>query len=210
MPIENVNFQNLISTEEFIDNGLCSYIDQIDMQNFLVKCTAPHILYRGFNYNTPLIHPEWLNFMLSIPRDFRKDEHLFTKILYYQNPAYFDLPVKMNYGQSINVSSMKIKFNKTKYLIKKQINKVKPLFLDQTINYINFTNGIRNRADIKKIIFTCIEDLKKRKIFSEADIDQIWNMHISKHKNFTYELILLSSLEINLKVMEDGKNDAVR
>lgn len=72
------------------------------------------------------------------------------------------------------------------------------------LNYIDFNNAIRDRQDIRNIVYNNIIDLKNRNVVDWLDIDGIWDAHQNKKKDLSNALLLLSSLEINLKFEENG------
>lgn len=70
------------------------------------------------------------------------------------------------------------------------------------INYIDFDRGLRERKDLKQVVYENIKDLKKRGILDWIDMDSIWQRHQRKQGNHADALTLLTSLEINLKALE--------
>ena len=176
-----------------------SYEEQIEAQNFWVKCIAPHILYRSFDFATPHIYQEWIDFMMSVPEKIRKHELLFKKILLKQNKTLFSLPVKVNYG-------LGLQYNKTRFLIRKYksefrryFNKIYPLLPSKMLNYIDFSKAIKKRPDLRQLIFSSLEDLKKRKLIDNKLIKNAWEEYNKGSGNMTNEVIILASLEILLK-----------
>jgi hypothetical protein len=67
------------------------------------------------------------------------------------------------------------------------------------INYIDFDRGLRERNDLKSVVYENIQDLKKRQIINWIDIDKIWLNHQRSIGNYADALTSLASLEINLK-----------
>ncbi|MDD5362988.1 MAG: asparagine synthase-related protein [Ignavibacteria bacterium] len=198
--VSDDEFNNLFELHNSINPDLLSYEEQIEAQNKLIKNTVPNILFGGFNYITPYINAEWINFLMNLDNKFRHDEYIFKKILYRLSPRLFSMPTKTNLGLPLNSSANRL-------LIRRIIRKAKnifnsrifTLFPDKGINYIYFADAIRNRSDINKLIHSSVMDLSERNIVDWIDIKSIWNKHISKNKNYSEALILLASLEIHLK-----------
>ena len=67
---------------------------------------------------------------------------------------------------------------------------------------IDFDWGLRERDDLKTLVYENIQDLKRRGVVDWLDIDGIWSRHQRKQANHANALTLLASLEINLKVKE--------
>ncbi len=78
-------------------------------------------------------------------------------------------------------------------------NRRYPNILNPHINYIDFDDAIRNRSDVKSVIYENIMDLNNRKIVDWIDIVDIWKNHQSKNGNYSDVLMTLASLEIHLK-----------
>lgn len=71
--------------------------------------------------------------------------------------------------------------------------------LPSIANYIDFDRGLRERADLKAVVYENIKALKKRQIVDWIDVDAIWHSHQRMEGNYADALTLLASLEINLK-----------
>ncbi len=66
-------------------------------------------------------------------------------------------------------------------------------------NFIDFDYALRQREDVKSVIYRSIQDLKKRHIVGWLDIDRVWQDHQSKKVDHGNALALLGALEFNLK-----------
>ncbi len=67
------------------------------------------------------------------------------------------------------------------------------------LNYSDFNEDLRNNTSLKKLVYNNINDLKNRNIINWIDIDKIWQNHQSRKSNLHRTLMLLTSLEINIK-----------
>ncbi len=188
---------------DFIDKEIVTYEEQLHLKFAQLKWIAPHLLIKGFNNCAPFINKDWVAFMLSIDNKYRIDQYLYKKILLKAYPKEFAFKTKSHYyGCRLNAGKINIflhrSFNKAKEtLMQERKNYVKP-----STNYINFSDGIRNRKDLNKIIYDNVHDLIGRKIVEWIKIDKIWNDHINCVGDFTDALLALASLEIHLKAIE--------
>lgn len=191
-------FFGLIERDALNREYLC-FEEQFDFKNRQLKYIAPHVLFKGVNYKTPFLHQELVGFMLSIPAKYRHKKYLYNKMLLKSFPGLFTLPTKENLGLSLASSSFSVFGRRVLSRIKKEINKIKPVFTDPGINYLDFNQALRERSDLKKIVYDNLIDLKQRNIIDWIDFDKIWNTHMNKKANHADALMVLASLEIHLK-----------
>jgi hypothetical protein len=170
----------------------------IDLMNRQLKFIAPHVLMRGYNYRL-LLHKPLTDFALSVNNNLLEEQYLYKKMLSKEFPKLFSIPIKSNIGLPLNAGRARIMCQKLINKTKKITNIFITNFPNPNINYIDFDEGIRNRDDLKKIIYENIMDLKIRKVVDWVNIDEIWEKHQSKKYNHADALIVLASLEIHLK-----------
>jgi hypothetical protein len=188
-----------------------SYDDQLDFiirqQNF----TKRIIMFRGYKYKVPFLAPDWVKFMLSLPQQYRLNMHIYKEILFTEYPRIFSFPTKNNYGASLSISGNFLIRRKILNKIRKMTTKYKfvnnHIFdsiwnnhrIYKNINYIDFDDALRNRKELKSLVFDNIQDLKDRKILNWIRFDELWNLHQEKRINLGNAFILLTDLEISLK-----------
>ncbi|MGE3591197.1 MAG: asparagine synthase-related protein [Arcobacter sp.] len=189
-----MNFEELIEAT-LIDNSLLTLDEQLDFQNRQTKYIAPHVLMQGYEYKTPFLHQPWVDFMLSVPNSFRKDQSLYKNILLHAFPKEFSYKTKTNIGLPLGVSKNAIF---AKRVIDK-ILRITKLSSGKSINYLDFNEKIRTKKDLKDVIRTNVIDLKSRDIIDWIDIEEILNNHLANKGNYADALIVLASLEIHLK-----------
>ena len=183
-------------SSEIISKSNSITLDELfDFNCRQLRYIAPHVLMDGFNYNTPFLDEDWFSFMMSIPNNYRENQYLYNEILINSFPKLFKYKTKHNSGLSLGANKIRIKVQKGLHFIKRKSS----VFTDPHINYIDFSNGIRQRKDLNKLVYNNIMDLKDRKMVEWIDIDQIWKNHINKLTNHADALLTLASLEIHLK-----------
>lgn len=201
-PLSNMNeevFLDLFDCDSPCSPNNLSYEEQLEASNFLVKNTYPHLLLKDLEYQTPHIQQEWLDFMMSLPPQFRRGQALYKRMLFNYDKDLFMIPLKVNYGTSLYPGKFNYKYQKSIDRIIHYTNKIYPVFKSRMTNYIEFSRGIRQRKDLKELITESIYDLKKRQIIDWINFDYLLNQHLKGVKNYTNELIILASLEIHLK-----------
>ena len=189
----DLEFHKYLQYDSNCLNKICIE-DNINLLNGEINSVAPYLLIKDFRYAVPHLEYKYLNFMFSIPECLRLNQNLYNKILFNAFPKLFKLKLK-----SRNYSRIQILNRKAINKIKQSFNLVYPYFINPNINYLDFNYAIRNKRDLRKIIYESIMDLKHRKIVDWIDIDEIWKRHINKRANHADALLVLASLEIHLK-----------
>lgn len=185
-----------------IDPNKLTLKEQYDFKNRQLKYIAPHVLMKDFNYKTPFLESEWVKFILSVPNNLRFNQYLFKKILLKAFPYAFDFPTKTSAGLKLDSNKLLIKGSRAINKGKRLFNKIHPFFVDKNLNYLNFNNEIRKRNNLKELIRELLHDLNNRKILEHININNIYEKHVKNVHNYANSIIILSSLEINLKAME--------
>lgn len=200
--VRSIDLMNCKKSELFehftcdcIEKEKLSLDEQLLFQEGCQKITAPHVLMKGYQYVTPFINNSWMNFMFSIDNKYRINQYLYRKMLLKAFKKLFSLKTKNSNGLPLNASYPSIFVKKVVRKTKKILN----IFDNQDLNYMDFDNAFRTRADLKQIIYENIMDLKNRKIVEWINIVEIWQQHINKRANHADALIALASLEIILK-----------
>lgn len=202
------NESNLLSSIDF-DEEIASkigYEHYLDIVNRQLKFIAPHVLADGYKYNVLFEDDELVSFALSLPEKYIEDQYLYKKMFLEEFSEIFMIPTKTNYGLSLNSNPYIVKLSKNILRSKLLVNRFVNIFQNPLINYIDFETGIRDRRDLNKIVYNNINDLKDRNIIDWIDIEKIWSEYINSKKNYAKALILLTSLEINLKAQELNSN----
>jgi hypothetical protein len=151
------------------------------------------------------LHPQWVDFILSVPRRYRANQFLYKEILKAAYPRLFALPVKSYNGLPLNAGAGRRWARKVAVKARAAIGRHVPSFgwpVHPGLNYIDFERGLRERADLKSIAYESVQDLKRRGIIDWVDMDGIWHRHQRGHGDHADALTLLASLEIHLKAQE--------
>ncbi|MEK6477769.1 asparagine synthase-related protein [Catalinimonas sp. 4WD22] len=173
--------------------------ETLDFLNRQTKFIAPHVLMKGYQYKLPFLDRDFVNFFLSVPSNFRKNQSLYIDILLNKFPELFSLRTKNNLGLPLRAS-------KNRILRKRISNKAKSLIRhlwasppNLNINYLDFNRAIREKTDLKLLIITCIKELQHRKLIPWLNLEDLLNAHLNKEKDIADALLVLTSLEIHLK-----------
>ena len=188
--------------KDFISPEKLTYDEQVFFKERSIKHLAPHVLMKGFNYKIPFVNTLFMDFMLSVPNEYRLKKNLYKKILNHMYPKEFALKSETRYGYTAQVPEFLIKA-KQKYIkllsiLKNKYPKIN-LPINPMINYLDFNHIFRTKSELKEMIYKNLTDLKKRSLISHVNIDNIWFLHQSYKRNFAEEIIILFTLEIYLK-----------
>lgn len=197
---------DIFPKEPFLDINILSYGEQL---NYLFRHPniKPIVTSKKHICKLPFLDEDWVVFNLSIPNIYRRSQYLYKEILKTNYPKLFSLQTKSNYGLSLLSPKNSYYYKKLLYYFSFGARRLglctsTPKGVKPYLNYIDFSQGIRQRRDLKDIVYYNIQDLKKRGIVFWIDIDNIWHSHQIYKRNYAEALILLTTLEINLKVME--------
>lgn len=183
--------------------------EQLTVFNRIRKNTAPHVLLDGFDYRTPYVEPEWINFMMSVEPDHRRGLSLWKKILLELDRPLFSIPVKSNEGLGLHVGS----FRRYGYRVQRRIRRSLPgakQRLPANLNYIDFNRGFRDREDLRDLARSSLASLSGRRIIYWLDVEDILRRHQRGDGDFADALVILISLEMHYRAGFDGPAGAAR
>ena len=176
-----------------------SFEEQLDFRNRQMKYIAPQLLYPGYEYKTPFLYPAFFNFMLSLPDTYRRSQYLYGMMFLQHFPDIFLLRTKKTGGLPLKAGPIRRKGRAIRIRMQREINKMLPVVVNPSINYLDFEWGLRRRSDLRNIVHDNIMDLKNRKLIDWIDFDALWNEHMEKKKAHGAALMILASIEIHLK-----------
>jgi hypothetical protein len=198
---------DLLPSAPLADAGLLTLDEQLD---FFIRQRCyilPLVLLKGYQHITPFLYPHWIEFMLNLPQELRNGQFLYKKILQYMYPDLFSLPLK-------NLGGLPLGASRSQILQKKAFNKIGSMgrrYLPHVftrpapgLNYIDFEDAYRSKPDMKAVAEKSLNDLQKRSLIDDIDIDieNVWREHQKKTKNYSQMITLLVSLEIFFKSTE--------
>ena len=202
IPENKINGLTKYMEDDFISPNKLTYDEQVFFKERSIKHLAPHVLMKGFTYKIPFVNSVFMDFMLSVPNEYRLKKNLYKKILNHMYPYEFALKSETRYGYTAQAPEILIKI-KQKYVRLLRILKYKypkfPLPTNPMINYLDFNHAFRKNVWLKKMVYSNLCDLKKRYLINYIDIEIIWNLHQAYKGNFAEEIITLFTLEIYLK-----------
>ena len=185
--IYDINYDSHISPEE-----------QLILYEKGPKITAPQVLMKGWDYKLPLIDKRILDFMFSLPNEYRVGEKFFIETMLIKHPDLFNIRSKTSFGRHLTTSAFSIYRERLKNLTIKKLNRIGFDFVYPPFNYIDFNKAIIERKDLKAIFIKNLTDLEGRDILEGMKPLEIYNKH-KKKKNLAPILIALTSLELILK-----------
>jgi asparagine synthase (glutamine-hydrolysing) len=164
-----------------------------------------------FNYRTPFLDTDLVDFMLTIPPDLRYKQKLYRSMLIKRYPHLFTLPTKNNLGLGLNASYSSLFLMRSTSYLKMQTNALMHIFSDQNIfqnkndNYMNYDELLRNNEEYNMIIKKFLSKLQKRDFFNCNFIEDIWRLHMKGDKNYSMLFGLLATFELFLSNYVDKK-----
>jgi hypothetical protein len=154
----------------------------------------------GFTFKLPFLNKDWVTFMSNVPHKWLMDKYLYKKIISGSYKELSKFPSTATFGMPLSASKGEMEIGKGIAKIKPYIIRRDPYFSHPRTNYINWTEALRHKGPFQDTVYTTLQDLKKRAIFDNKDIDTWWHDHLNRKVDYTTLLTNLSSLELLLKV----------
>ena len=152
-----------------------------------------------FDYSSPFLDYELIDFILRLPLKFRKNQYLYRKMLIKYYPEIFRLPTKANFGlpllQSNQLRIIKMKMIRIVNEIFTRLFK-KSIFQNKMNNYIDYSNLLRTNDEFRDEIYCLIQRAISRKIFDGDTIHKLWELHMAGKKNLFSLFNILATIEL--------------
>ncbi|EHQ01397.1 hypothetical protein [Gillisia limnaea] len=181
-------------------SGLTDY-ELITLYNRIPASTKPILFPNNMNLITPLIHPDWVSFMLGIPKEYRKNSFLFKKIILNKNYD-LDIPCKNNLGLKLyNNNRIAHLLAKAKIKSRLELSRllrnyhVPPL----GINYLYYPEAIRQNLSLKNAVEEACVSLSNRNVVPWLSPKKIFSDHLKRKSDYSEALLILLGLEVNLR-----------
>ncbi|WP_252699696.1 asparagine synthase-related protein [Natronosalvus vescus] len=193
---------HLLPDEPAVGRDVLSYDEQLDFgvrQRYFIE--EPATL-KG-QFETPFLEDPWLSFMLSLPREQRRNRRAFHEIALETYPELFDgVPTETKAGLPIDASEYHRKVRLATFLLRekslKAIGRPEPTWVT---NHFDWDVELRRSAELRDLIGQQLADLRKRDRVSWLEIDGIWRSHHNGDDNADV-IRQLASLELFLKAEE--------
>lgn len=175
--------------------------DQLDFAVRQYCYIHPLLVSEGLDLQTPFLDPEWMRFMLRLPRRHRRKQYLYKEILKRAYPALFSLPDKTSLGLSLTASRARRACHRQGL---RAGTLLRALFgdrrkIDPGLNYMDFAAAIRDRDDMRGVVAANIGDLAGRGVLDWLDPEDVLRKHLDGTGDYSDALQVLTSLEIHLK-----------
>ncbi len=157
------------------------------------------LLFDDYIFKAPFIHKTWLSFILNVPYRWLLHKSMYIQILIECYPDLYRLPVKMNAAQPLSASRIRVLLGKAAAKIKPCISPIDQYRTNPKANYINFSETLRHKTKLQELVYSNLQDLKKRGIYSDDEMNDWWQDHLYGKVDNTMLLMNLSSLELLLK-----------
>ena len=162
-----------------------------------------------FNYSTPFLDNELIDFMLKIPPELRLDENLYRQMLLNKYPELFKLSTKTNLGLRLDAGKVPLLLKRAILFSKMRANKISCMLIKNNIfpnkgkNYIDYDDLLRSDKEYRNYMRKMIEKLEAREYFNKDYIEEIWRLHIQGKKNYSMLFGLLVTFELFLEGFVD-------
>jgi hypothetical protein len=192
--------EKVLPERPLIEENILTPYEQLDFAVRQWGFIRPQVLLEGYTFRSPFLDPDWVQFCLSIPNEYRKKQRAYKRILQKAYPDLFALPVKNNVGLPLNSSPFR-KYSRLAIELARRGAKQLGLpgtGIDPRLNYMDIAESIRS-GPLRITVRENLQDLQHRNLVSWIDIETLWGEHQSGKFDHSDALNLLTSLEIHLK-----------
>ncbi|MFH4515960.1 asparagine synthase-related protein [Vibrio alginolyticus] len=181
---------NLSYVECKIIEGLSMY-ESIDFFNRQAKYVLPHVTPNN-NYISPFLDKRWLEFWLSLPKEYRLDTKLYNRYCVKKHERLFSFPVRNLHNNKIGSNAFSVLYNRSDNLFRLRMSEILGrYYLDKRTNYFDFNSKLNQSREFKKNVMYLIDTG-----LLYAEKNGVLIKGISKEKMNTYDLIVLASLGV--------------
>lgn len=158
-----------------------------------------------FNYKTPFLDNDLIDFMLNIPPEFRYQQKLYRKMLVKRYSDLFELPTKTNLGLKFNVNNSRLLIRKGHVCFISKVNQLssrlakRKIFQDKGKNYIDYDDLLRKNSEYRNYMRSMITKIEEREYFNSNYIEEVWKLHMEGKKNYSNLFGLLVTFELFLQ-----------
>jgi len=191
--------------EDHIDPEVLTLDEQVLFSEAATKFTAPLVLFSGYEFVTPLINTPWMDFILSVPNQYRYRQRLMIEVCRTAYPHLFSLPSANRLGHTFDASNRTVRSTFWINRVRKALHQFFPSVNWPNFQYYDFNEAARSNSSYRQILEKSINDLRDRGICDWVDFDGIWRRHDWRIGNHGDALVTLASLEIVLRAGEVGR-----
>jgi asparagine synthase (glutamine-hydrolysing) len=124
-----------------------------DLNNRQARYVVSQVYYGPYNYVSPFIESQWLDFSFSLPNEMRLNQNFYLRFLLRKYPKLFSMPTKNNLGASLaNSYSDKATLFKRKLFCKLSDNYRKKII----VNYVDYSSLLKRDPHLYNY---CIENI---------------------------------------------------
>lgn len=190
----------LVDTETTYDRSLSRH-EAVWFANHVERYTAHHIFMNAFEFVNPFMDDAFVDFMLSLPAELRAGKRFYDEMMYRRFPRLFALPTK---GDGWHQGGLRQLAWRANFALRKAAWRLAPgLVHHPMMSYLDFGYALRKRRDVHELGGALLEALARRDVVDSAMVRRLWSEHQAGTRNHRYELTLLLSLEVALRVFCD-------
>lgn len=165
------------------------------------------LLPRGHDYRTPFLDPDWVAFLLALPFELRHAQTLYRRAAREAFPDLLALPTKAELGLTLGAPAWRRGLRRVEWAARNRLHRLVPrlpLKPHPKTNYVDFDRELRAGGVLHEAARELLQRLRARGVVDWIDLDAIWRRHQERRTHHGDALVLLTSLEANLAVEEEG------
>ena len=192
----------VLPSEPAVDESLLSYDHQLDFGVRQPYRIAPSVI-TSEDTETPYLDPEWVSFILNVPRKYRTDRTLFRAAVTTLYDDLFDIQTDRHMGapeflpEPASVGYRYARAGLTK-LREESFGRQRP---HENTNFIDWDYELRTSRTFRSFIKSLLFDLEDRNTADWVDVRE-WLQRHENGEQITKEFRQLASLELYLALNE--------
>lgn len=147
---------------------------------------------------TPFARPEWLEFVMNVPRRHRAERRLMVDAMSDAFPDLFSIPTDANAGYPLSVGERRRKLRRGRLLLTKRVTaRLGIPYTHPDTNYVDFERAFRTAGELRDSAETLLAALAERGVVAPVDPRAVWRDH-QTGADRSNDIAVLCSLELFL------------
>ena len=191
-----------------VEDGRLTYYEQL----FLGILNAPRhetVLFTpGYRYRCPFSDPDWIDFGLRIPGEWRRGQGFYRRLMRRAAPELFALPSKIHLGLPLGAPRWRRTLARARSraarLARQRFPRLGRAAAAKT-NFVDFDVELRRDGSLTEVTRASLEALRERGAVDWVDVDRLWREHRAWRRNHGRALVHLAAAELSLRALERSR-----
>lgn len=195
----------VLPSDPWISRDALSYAEQLDFA-IRQQCWIRQIV--GRYGHSPFLQPHFVEYILNLPQDHRKNRSIFKTIAKNMFPDLFRLPTQTNDGAPLSAGDTRRRLTIVKNTIEFRLRQVYASTVARPGDqFMDFDTELRRKWSFAETVKTLVSEMDQRDVIDWFDPLEIWKRH-QNGENLSRDLRVLANLEAFLQSEESAPINA--